>query len=222
MLGDYDVQFSSPDFRLTADAIPSIPAYQRVTSAFDYDDVGFPAHHREQTDDWGYTDLAPAGATKALVMWAGQKMSDATLAILVEHGPNANTTNGTFYLTLPHSGGSQVGMQSRGTVNSAIAGATPVAPARLVLQGVSDIPGALVQVFSNGVQVGQRAGDQGTGGYTSQRTYFGARAGTGLFANTRTFAPPMALFMQPGDPGLTASQLTALQKRFAKSVGVTL
>lgn len=211
------------DLRLSADAIASIPAYQRVTSATDYDEAGFPAHHREQTDDWAYADIDPAGATKLLAMWAGQKMSDAAAGVVFESSDTSATTAGTAALFAPSAASAVYGFRSRGSGNSiATTGTTFAAPRRDAIRAVSDIAADANTLYVNGAQAASAVTDQGTGAFTSQRVYFGARAGTSLFANIREFAPPMLLFMQSSDPGLSAREIALLDKRFAKAAGVTL
>ena len=216
------------DLRFTADAIASIPIYQRVATATDYDEVGFPAYHREQTDDSGSVkQLNPAGATKSLVAWAGQKMSDAVnYGTLLETSGGWATTNGNLVLYGPGAAATDpYRFGSRGTGSAAqtsLNTAAYPAPNRAIVMGVADINADTLALNLNGVQVATSALDQGTGQYTTQDVWMGGRSGSSLFANTRTFAPPMLMFMQPADPGLSASQLTAIQRRFAKAAGVTI
>ena len=60
----------------------------------------------------------------------------------------------------------------------------------------------------------------GTGTFTEQDIYFGARAGTSMFVNDLEYSPPLILFMQPGDPGISAAVIRNLTKLFSKGIGL--
>jgi len=211
------------DLRFMADATIGLPVYQRVTTASDYDEVGFPTYWRAVTDDWAKSHMDPAGATKAYVFWSGQKMSDGPQpGIILESSAATDSNNGTIFLTAPRTGTVPgYGYRSKGTV---IADATVItghaAPRRGVLAGASNITDDICSITVNGTTT-TTATDQGTGTYTEQDVFFGARAGTSLFANIREYAPPTILFLQPAD-SLSASALNQLQHGYAKAVGVTL
>lgn len=210
-----------PDLRFTADAIPSIPAYQRVTTASDYDEVGFPTYWRAQTDDWAKSHMNPNGATKAYVFWAGQKMSDAAEGVLVELGASILSNNGVFVLRGPHTAGlPDFAFYSKGTSSRGARNNSLLATIRVTAVGHGDITGGVCSLTANGTTTTYIA-DQGTGTYTEQDVFFGARGGGSLFANIREYAPPLILFLQPAD-SLSASHLSKLQRGYAKAVGVTL
>jgi len=209
-----------PDLRLTADAIPSLPAYQRVTTASDYDETGFTTYWRAQTDDWAKSHMNPNGATKAYVFWAGQKMlGGASTQIIMEHSPSVGTNTGVVGLNAQVT--DRYRFESRG-VGAAIPADGPVqtVASRSALVGHGHITTDVCSVTSNGTTT-TNTSDQGTGTYTEQDVFFGARAGTSLFANIREYAPPTILFLQPTD-SLTNTHLIQLQKGYARSVGVTL
>ena len=211
------------DLRPESDAIPSIPAYQRVTSATDYDEVGFPTRHRAVTDDWAKAHVNPAGATQAYVWWAGQKMSDAALGNTLEVGNPVVSSAGTLTVNAPRANGfSNYGVSSRssGSANY-VSPSNFAAPKRDVLRAYSSILDDVCALYVNGEFQGSDGSDQGTGTYTEQDVYVNSRAGTSLFANVYTSAPPMLLFLQPGD-SLSDSQIRQIEKRFAKALGVTL
>lgn len=211
------------DLRLEADATIGLPEYQRVTTASDYDEVGFQTYWRAVTDDWAKSHMNPAGATKAYVFWAGQKMSDAAAAIVVEHG-NAGAINGSMYLAAPALAGQpQYGVASRGTTGVIVQDTDGVnaAPSRSVVVTDTGIPNDIAGITVNSRARVNNTGDQGTGTYTEQDVFFGARTGTSVFANIREYAPPTILFLQPAD-SLSASHLAKLQRAYAKAVGVTL
>ncbi|MDX9700573.1 MAG: hypothetical protein RBT55_13435 [Rhodocyclaceae bacterium] len=211
------------DLRFEADATIGLPVYQRVTTASDYDETGFPTYWRAQTDDWAKTHINPNGATKSYVFWAGQKMSDAALGVILEVGQTsgAGQTNGALTIWGPITAGvPDVAFRSKGTVlSTSSAGGVP-APMRIGIVGVGDITNDICDLVVNGTTTSS-ASDQGTGTYLESNVYFGSRAGTSLFANIREYAPPTILFLQPTD-SLSANHLAKLQKGYAKAVGVTL
>jgi hypothetical protein len=223
--GVADILVWGADVRPTADAIPSIPSYQAVRSATDYDEVGFPAYWRGQTDDWAKARINPNGATKVEIFTSIQKMSDSSIFCVLEHSVNWPSV-GAFALFAPGVSNSPgFGLRSSGqsgpgaTVNS---GGSRPAPIRAVVRGSASNASDYCRLFINGEMTNESLDDQGTGTYTEQDTYFGARAGTTLFANYREYAPPLIIFMQPSDPGLSAAQIKRLQRKFAKAIGVTL
>jgi hypothetical protein len=210
-----------PDLRLTADVIPSIPAYQRVTSTTDYDTEGFPVKHRGVTDDTAFADINPNGATGVLLLTAVQKMTDSAPVMLIESSPTTDSNNGTFFLMAPRDGGSpNAGFRSKGTVLADVRGVGIPAFSRAVIGGFGDIANDIARIFINGVATTVTT-DQGAGTYTPQRVYFGSRGNASLFENTNHFAPPLMLFTQPGDM-LPVSHFVRLQKAYAKAAGVML
>jgi hypothetical protein len=215
------VEFAEPDHRLTADAIPSIPAYQRITTASDYDETNFPTYWRAVTDDWAKSHMNPAGATKAYVFWAGQKMSDAAIGTLLESSATSASNDGTLALVAPDAAAATTYLsRSKGTIAADALATGVAAPSRHVVSTVGDITNDVSSITVNSTTV-TSATDQGTGAYLEYDVFFGARAGTSQFANIREYAPPTILFLQPTD-SLSASHLAKLQNGYAKAVGVTL
>jgi hypothetical protein len=216
-VGVFDV--AAVDMRLTADAIPSIPSYQAVRSATDYDEVGFPAYWRGQTDDWAKARINPNGATKVLVMTAVQKMSTGT-ELYVEHGNRGTFNAGTFSLFVS---GTKAGFTAHGTVlPSGDAEVTMLITSRAALLAYGNIPTDYRALTSSTGVTGSQTNDVGIGSFTEQDTFFGSRTGTILFANYREYAPPLIIFMQTADPGPSIAQIKRMQRKFAKAIGVTL
>jgi hypothetical protein len=218
-VGVFDV--AAVDMRLTADAIPSIPSYQAVRSATDYDEVGFPAYWRGQTDDWAKARINPNGATKVLVMTAMQKMSDAVLGVILESSiASAASEHGTIAVFAPHTNTTPTAMfRSRGSLpRDALVSNIP-APGRLVITGQGDINADRVTLVVNNSST-TLTDDQGTGAFLEYDVFFGARAGTTLFANYREYVPPLIIFCQTDDPGPSVAQIKRLQRKFAKAIGV--
>jgi hypothetical protein len=210
------------DLRFSADAHIGKP-YQRVTSASNYDEEGYPTYLRRQTDDWARAfAVNPNGATKALCFWAGQKMSDAATGVLFETSVNATTNNGAvLHFQNGASSLTGFGALSRGTASgSANVNARP-APNRYVSTTKTSVSAPLVSLSLNGVlEAVNTASSQGTGTYLTYDLFEGARAGTSLFANTRTYTPPMLMFIQPADPGPTDSEIARLENKFKRAAGV--
>lgn len=211
------------DLRFEADATIGLPEYQRVTTASDYDETGFPTYWRAVTDDWAKSHMNPNGATKSYVFWAGQKMSDAATGVAVESSSNSDSVDGAMRITAPAGTVNTTAYQFRSkgsTGSSGVNSELHPAPHRAAVIGHGDITNDISRITVNGT-VTTYPGDQGTGTYTEQDVFFGARAGTKFFANIREYAPPLILYLQPTD-SLSPSHLAKLQKGYAKAVGVTL
>jgi hypothetical protein len=207
------------DLRLEVDATIGLPVYQRVTTASDYDETNFPTYWRAVTDDWAKSRMNPAGATKAYVFWAGQKMSDAAVGIIFEHGPTSAVA-GTTYLAAPQSVAANYGIGTGGSTRVASTNSGHTAPHKAATVSECDIANDVARLTVNGATT-TNSSDQGTGTYLEYDVFFGAREGTSLFANIREYAPPTILFLQPTD-SLSATHIMRLRKAYAKAVGVTL
>jgi hypothetical protein len=220
-----EVLVRKPQIRLAEDYIPSLPPYQWVNNPNDYDEVGFPAYYRGQTDDWAATFIDPNGATKLFILTSIQKMTDIAVATLME-GTNSSAGNtGTFAIFAPLiSGTARLTFRSRGTaIQSDISTASNApAPARLVVTAIGNIFNDISSISINGGAFLINTADQGEGSYRAQSVFFGARAGTSLFMNYREYAPQLIIFCQTADPGPSAAQIKRLQRKFAKAIGVTL
>lgn len=208
------------DCRYSADAGIG-KTYQRVTSASDYDEEGFPAYLRRQTDDWSKAHINPNGATKVFVLTAIQKMSDAAIGAVLELGTNPASGSGNFSVLAPATVGPTYRMGSKGSTAlvSTISDSTFPAPIRSLVVGIGDIANDVCSLTVNGTTT-TSAIDQGTGTYTEQDVFFGARAGSSLFVNDREYSPPLILFMQPSDPGISAAAIRKLTKLFSKGIGL--
>jgi hypothetical protein len=209
------------DLRLAADAIPSLPPYQRVTSAANYDEVGFPAYLRRQTDDWMRTRINPNGATKALMLTAVQKMSDAAAGCIFEATESNASSLGSVAMFAPNVVASNYMIRSRATGQSDLVVSGLSAPARHIVRGYSqNNPGTVdeLTLHINGVLAGSSPTNQGDGPYLEREYFIGARAGTLLFANIREYSPPLLIFMQPADPGLSASQIARIENQMNRSI----
>jgi len=209
------------DNRPTADAHIGKP-YQRVTTASDYDEEGFPTYLRRQTDDWARAfAVNPNGATKALCFWVGQKMSDAAAAVAFETSPTSTGNFGVLALFTPANNGvGNIAHRSGGSQLASVPAALSAAPARVAVRTQSDITNDVNQLHINGSLAASATADQGTGTYLAYDLFEGARAGTSLFSNTRTYTPPLLMFIQPDDPGPTASEIARLEAKYLRAAGV--
>jgi hypothetical protein len=217
----HPVFVDEPDLRLQADAHIGKP-YQRVTTASDYDEEGFPTYLRRQTDDWARAfAVNPNGATKALAFWAGQKMSESAAAVAFETSPTSSGNLGVLALFTPANNGvGNIAHRSGGSQLGSVPAALSAAPARVAVRTQSDITNDVNQLRINGSLAASATADQGTGTYLTHDLFEGARAGTSLFANVRTYTPPMVMFIQPADPGPTASEIARLEAKYLRAAGV--
>jgi hypothetical protein len=187
------------DFRVTNDGV-GIPDYQRVGAATagsstaagtaDYDSTGFPAYLRfDGTDDSMATAAIDFTATDEMSVFAGvRKLSDAASGIISELGTGGG--NGLFYLLVPNSPLGAYQFYSRGTVNvfaTSGVGTTPV-PSTNVLSGFGDISGDVARLRVNGVQAAETLTDQGTGNFSNNPLYIGARNNASLRYNGRLYS----------------------------------
>jgi hypothetical protein len=153
-------------------------AYQRVTTATDYADVGAPRSFLFDGTNGGLYSAAAVTltATDEMTVVAGlAKASDAAAGVLVELTANASSTNGAFALLAPSvASGLDAAYISRGTTAQQAAWALQP-PLPTVSTGLSDISADSVILRRNAVQVAASAGDQGTGTYSSAVLYVGRR-----------------------------------------------
>lgn len=141
--------------------------YQRVTSATDYDSVGFAKGWRFDGVDDGMYSPANFGwaSSKVSITAAIRKLSDAATAMVLEFGPTS-TSDGTFYLTAPlNAGVANVGTGSRGTSAAFVAVFAIPAPAGLFLTMTGDIAAPSIALRVNGVPLNASNTTQGTGTY---------------------------------------------------------
>jgi hypothetical protein len=216
--------FGGSDTRFAVDEHIGSP-YQRVTSPAHYDEEGFPAYLRRQTDDWMKTRINPNGATKVQVWTAVQKLTEAATNMVIEHSPQNDNNAGTFRLVAPSTNGSvQASFKMRGallpTTDGSIVSAELRSPARMVLSGFGSTLAPRQELRVNGAFADDSVESVSGGAFTEQDTFFGSRAGTSLYANQREFGPPTIIFMQTDDPGLSPLQVGQLDNWYAKGAAM--
>jgi hypothetical protein len=169
--------------------------YQRVTTASDYDTVGFPVYlQADGSNDYMLTNSIDFTGTDKMTLCAGvRKLSDAAGGFLVELSVASGVNNGTFAVTAPFSNTVEYSVQSRGNAASSfqqrleIDNAAFVAPVTNVITGIFSIPDDISSARINGVSQGTATGDQGTGNFGNYPLYLFSRAGTSLFLNGRFY-----------------------------------
>jgi hypothetical protein len=181
------------DLRTSADAALSIPAYQRVTDASNYDTAGFPCRIKfDGFDDSLQTAAVDFTGTDKITVVAGvQKLSDAAQGMVCELSANINDNTGSFHL-LETATGTQaqaaLGGGSGGTIYSIKRDAGTAAPAALIRAVSFDrsLPIAgMVSLRTNGVVAAAAALTAGTvqAAFGNYAINLGRRGGSSLPLN---------------------------------------
>jgi len=192
-----------PDIRLAVDTL-NLPVYQRVTSATDYDTVGFPPYLRfDGVDDWMVTPSINLGATEIQVNAVLKKLTDAVRQMFFEYGDNsANSLLLDIGVsTASHTPGPFVRLTSRGTGNLS-PGMVDIlnvpAPALRSVFGECSIQSNYTRTWVDGAAYSNALGVQGGTSYANSPLYLGARGGISMFFKGRMyqlmlrFGPPSA------------------------------
>lgn len=167
-------------------------AYQAVVSQYDITEAGVASCYYVQTDgvdDAYVTPTITPGTDKVQVFAGVRKLSDATLAIVVELSTDQTANAGSFVVAAPLiNATANYGFSARGSALQSYAASSGfAAPITNVLTGLGDISGDLTRLRVNGVQVGQSTADRGTGNFLSYPAYIYARGGTSLPFNGRDY-----------------------------------
>lgn len=189
--------------------------YQRVNTATDYDDIGAPRRIKyDGIDDFLQTAAVDFSATDKMTVWAGvRKLSDAAIGIVVELSTNSDSTNGTFTLAASVSGNNYYA-QSRGTVRSTRDATGYVAPHSAVLVAEAKISTDILRLHVNNAAPLSSATDQGTGNYSTNPLYFGARAGTFHRFSGEVFSPEVIRGAES-----TAAQIDMVERIINRNMG---
>jgi hypothetical protein len=165
--------------------------YQRVGAGiFDVTEVGQPTLYgwlSDGVDDNFETNAFDPAASLVTVCAGVRKLSDAFNGVLLEHSANADSTNGSFYLSSSSGGGANFIFFNRGTIIRSVTQSGHIAPASRVVSGIGDISGLLTRIRVNSTS-SENVLSLGTGNYTIQKNYLLARGGTVFFFNGYTFA----------------------------------
>lgn len=196
------------DVRPSDQATGLIPTYQRVNTATDYDANGFPAGLRwNGSNSWMQNASVDFSGTNKLSVFVGvRKQSDADSGTVCELSASVDANNASWALFGPSSGGAtNFAFYSRGTAQQGVSATGYAAPITKVLAGLGDISAPSATIRLNGTQVATSSATQGSGNYSSNPAYFGARAGTSTFFNGLTFSN-IAIGV-----ALSASQIAAFE-----------
>ena len=183
-----DILIRFPDLR-PADLPTSLPPYQRIAAATDYDTVGFPVYlEPDGTDDSYVTGRIDFTATDKMTIWAGLRKVDDTARMLCELSTNVNVNNGSFAVVTGNDVDSFYQSSSRGNATSTalLAGKFTTglypAPDSAVITAQHDIAGDLSRIRRNGSSAGAIDGtaDKGEGNFGNYPLYLFSRGGTSL------------------------------------------
>lgn len=168
------VSLSYPDLR-PANSPQNIPAYQRVTSATDYDTAGFPARLVwDGVDDCLVVPVLDLSGTDKVTVIAGvTKLSDVISGSVFCTGSNQNILYAPSYTNGP-----VFTYRSFGTagVNPYVSGFP--APVSAVVSASSSISTPFAKISANRITDGTSnvVTSQGTGNYSSSALYIGTNA----------------------------------------------
>ena len=202
-----------------------LPPYQRVTTASDYDTIGFPLYLKANgTSSAMSTNSIDFTSTDKMTVVTGvRKVVDQSNAVLMEsalimssgnpgsfviHSPLGTTANYTLGLI-------GVGAASAVTLISPL---NYLAPISNVLSGLFDLGATTpneIKLKVNGVFTGTQTGDAGSGNFGNYPLYLFARAGTSLFLNGQFYGAIIR-----GAQSDTAS-VTQTENYMATKTGIT-
>jgi hypothetical protein len=213
------------DLRLSVDAVPSIPAYQGVVTATNYDTIGFPRYLRFDGAQSLSTASVNFTGTDKITLWAGvTKLSDAAQRILLESSATAVSNAGAFNIQAPSGAAvADYRMDLNGSQLTAFRTTTFAAPVSNVVSVGLDIAGALRadEVFPrvNGVVptlVVAGTANAGTGNFGNHALHIGRRNGSTL--------PFVGRLAQLGIRGAasTAAEIAGAERYVANKMGVLL
>ena len=172
------------------------------------------------TDDFHQTAPVNFTATDKMTVCHGvRKLSDAANGTVAHFGDTLSNANGSWFLQSPGSGGiTRFQFSSRGTASAAAftSSASYNSPFSGVVVGECDIAGDIVRIRVNGVQVDQRATDQGTGNYGTYPIYFGRRTGTSEAFNGLEYSSICV------GKAVTAAELANIERWVAQRTGVVI
>lgn len=171
-------------------AIPT--DYQKVTAAWDITEAGQPDCYYlsfDGVDDFLVTGTITPGTDKVQAVVGQRKLSDASVAVVIETGPTSSVNN--FTLHAPRTAGvGNYGFIFRSDTGGAndVNSASHVAPETAVVTGVSDLSGDLSLIRVNGLEENRKTYDHGVGSFAGHPLYIGRRAGSANAFNGRIYS----------------------------------
>jgi hypothetical protein len=169
--------------------------YQRITTATDYDTVGFPLYlDTDGADDWMRTAATVdfSGSDKLTLIQGLHKRND-NVSMFNELSPLFSGNQGSFFNVTGTNESSFYSSSSRGanvatTLQTAKFNPSQYpAPDTAIISITHDIPGDLSRIWRNGVVGIDGTGEKGTGNFRNDHVYFYSRAGTGIRFNGRDY-----------------------------------
>ncbi len=167
----------------------SLPPYQRIAAATDYDTVGFPVYlDIDDADDSYVTSAINFTGTDKMTIWVGMRKLDDTARIFCELSADFNANIGSMSLITGNANASFYLAISRGSVGAAFnqagrftTGLYP-APDSAVITAQHDIAGDLSRIRRNGSSNGaiDGTGDKGAGNFGNYPLYLFSRGGTAV------------------------------------------
>lgn len=184
------IEFDKADVRFAADL--NLPPYQRITTATDYDTVGFPLYlDTDGVDDWMRTAATVdfSGSDKVTLIQGLHKRSDDT-GMVQELGTNWAADNNGFSLQAGGTSPFRYASGSRGTTtasNSQAAFSSVLAPDTAIISATHNISGDSSDMWRNNVIQTPGTADKGTGNFRNDYVYFYARGGSTFRFNGRDY-----------------------------------
>ena len=158
-------------------------AYQRNSASYDVTETGVPSVYYlsfDGVDDFLVTSTITPGTDKVQVFTGIRKLSDASVATVIESGTGTPAAN-NFTFHVPRTAGvGNYGFVFRPDVSGAnlTSVSTRSAPDTAVLTGTSDFAGDLAIIKVNGIEEARSIADFGTGSLAANAIYIGRRGGT--------------------------------------------
>ncbi len=175
----------------------TLPPYQRVNTATDYDTQGFPLYLRfDGVDDSLVTPSINFTATDKMTVFAGvRKLRDSAVGIFLELSANLNTNAGSFSITIPNGANTKFAAAlSNGdskTYNSAdyTDSAAPLTTVNTVLFDKALTSAEVTAIRKNGADQSLTRAPNGdtTGNFGNYPLFIGRRSGTQFPFNGRLY-----------------------------------
>lgn len=177
-------------WRPQAETGPTATRYQRVTTATDYDSVGFPHYLKfDGVDDFMVTGNIDFTGTDKMTVWAGVRQLVASTGAVVELGATGGNAAGGFGFLYGGTGANHTLATHGGTAAVNRACAIPTTPTPYVVACAFDhaLSGVANEIAprQNGVvpATTDTGADSGIGNYGNAAIYIGSRGGSSLRLN---------------------------------------
>ena len=193
-------------------------AYQKVVSQYDVTETGVPSVHYlrfDGVDDAMATPSIDFTGTDEMSVFAGVRKLTTTAQVITELSFNT----GTFYHVVGDSAPKAYSAVARGSASltSPLIGFEVTdAPDTAVFTALHDISGDLSRVRRNGVVGTDGTADKGTGNFSNNIMYIGARSQNSLYFNGHLYGLTVRGALTD------AATLAKTEKLVAKKTGISL